>query len=272
MRYELGHEFEGLDAHGTADIASVFASFPLIRSRGANLYALASADAKQLEDRIDLVSGRSNKESRSLTLGFSGDFRDSAGGGGWTSFSVNGTLGDLDIESPVERAIDALTARSQGGFSKLQFTAARLQSVAGPLSLYGAVRGQLAFDNLDSSEKMELGGAYGVRAYPEGEAYGDQGYIATLEARLLLERWSGKFPGQLQLTGFVDVGEVDYAHAPWLPGANHSKRSGFGAGLTWFGPEDLILRATYARKLGSAQATSAPDRSGRFWFQIVKLF
>ncbi|MDT9599365.1 ShlB/FhaC/HecB family hemolysin secretion/activation protein [Sphingosinicella rhizophila] len=272
MRYELGREFEGLDAHGTADIVSIFASYPLIRSRGANLYALASAEAKQLEDRIDLVSGRSNKESRALSLGFSGDLRDSVLGGGWNSVSANLTFGDLDIESPAERAIDALTARSQGGFAKLQFTAARLQTLVGPLSLYGAVRGQLAFDNLDSSEKMELGGAYGVRAYPEGEAYGDQGYIATLEARLLLDRWTGKLPGQLQLIGFVDVGEVDYAHDPWFAGANHSKRSGFGAGLTWFGPQDIILRGTYAHKLGSAQATSAPDRSGRFWFQIVKLF
>ena len=34
---------------------------------------------------------------------------------------------------------------------------------------------------------MELGGAYGVRAYPEGEAFGDTGYIATTEARLMLD-------------------------------------------------------------------------------------
>jgi hemolysin activation/secretion protein len=270
MRYQLGREFDGLDAHGTADIAGVFASYPLIRSRRSNLYLTASAEGKRLEDKIDLVSSEVDKNSKVLTIGFNGDLRDS--GNGFTVYSFSGSLGDLDIESPFERAVDALTARSQGGFGKVQFNGAHLRPVSGPLSLYGAVRGQLAFDNLDSSEKMELGGAYAVRAYPEGEAYGDQGYVATLEARLGLDAWTPSFPGELQLIGFVDVGEVDYAHDPWLPGSNHTKRSGFGAGLNWFGPEGLIVRASYARKLGDAKATSAPDRSGRFWFQIVKLF
>lgn len=48
MQYDLGREFEVLNAGGTADIFSVFASYPLIRSRNANLYALASFDAKFL--------------------------------------------------------------------------------------------------------------------------------------------------------------------------------------------------------------------------------
>ena len=169
-------------------------------------------------------------------------------------------------------AADALTARSDGGFSKLQGSFARLQSVDGPLSLYASVRGQLAFDNLDSSEKMELGGAQGVRAYPEGEAYGDQGYIGTLEARLMLGRWTAALPGQLQLIGFVDAGQVEYSHNPWFAGSNQASRSGFGAGLTWFGPHDLVLQASYARKLGDAVTTSGPDKAGRAWFHISKLF
>jgi hemolysin activation/secretion protein len=119
---------------------------------------------------------------------------------------------------------------------------------------------------------MELGGAYGVRAYPEGEAYGDQGYIATLEARLMLSHWAPSFPGQLQLIGFVDVGEVEYAHDPWFTGSNHAGRSGIGAGLTWAGPHDFIVKASYATKLGDAKVTSGPDSSGRAWFQISKLF
>lgn len=37
MQYDLGREFSALDAGGTADIFSAFASYPLIRSRTANL-------------------------------------------------------------------------------------------------------------------------------------------------------------------------------------------------------------------------------------------
>lgn len=272
MQYELGREFEALDAGGTADIFSVFASYPLIRSRTANLYALASFDAKFLSDEIGLVSQVSDKEIRSLTVGLRGDSRDGFGGGGWNAGSLSWTSGQLDIKDPFERAADAMTARTQGDFNKLQYAVSRLQTVSGPLSVYGALRGQVATDNLDASEKMELGGAYAVRAYPEGEAYGDQGYVATVEARLALDQWTSSLPGRFQLIGFVDTGEVDFARDRWFPGPNHARRSGYGAGLVWSGPDDLMVRASYARRLGAQVATSGPDASGRAWFQIVKLF
>ena len=272
LQYDLGREFEVLDAGGTADIFSAFASYPLIRSRSANLYALASFDAKFLSDEIGLVSQVSDKESRALTVGLRGDSRDGFGGGGWNTGSWSWTSGELDIESPFERAADAVTARTQGGFNKLQYAVSRLQTVSGPLSLYGSLRGQMATDNLDPSEKMELGGAYAVRAYPEGEAYGDEGYVATVEARLALDQWTGSLPGRFQLIGFVDAGEVDFAHDPWFAGSSHARRSGVGAGLVWSGPDDLFVRVTYAHRLGDQIATSGPDDSGRAWFQIVKLF
>ena len=272
MQYSLGREFSALDARGTADIFSVFASYPLIRSRAANLYALASYDAKFLDDEIGLVSQASEKEIKAVTLGLRGDSRDSFGGGGWNAASLSWTSGELDIQSPLERDADALSARSQGGFNKLQYAFSRLQTVSGPLSIYGAVRGQLATDNLDSSEKMELGGAYGVRAYPEGEAYGDEGFVATVETRLMLDQWTQSVPGQFQLIAFVDGGEVDFAHDPWFPGSNHARRSGGGIGINWFGPDDLIIRASYARRFNDQVSTSGPDETGRAWFQIVKLF
>ncbi|MDB5472018.1 MAG: Polypeptide-transport-associated domain protein ShlB-type [Caulobacter sp.] len=272
LTYELGHEFEALDASGTADIASLFASYPLIRSRNHNLYALASIDAKWLTDEIGLVGQVSDKTSRAFTLGLRGASHDELGGGGWTTWWAAWTAGELQIEDPAERAADALAGRTHGDFGKLQFSLTRLQTVAGPFSLYGAVRGQFATDNLDSSEKMELGGAYGVRAYPEGEAYGDQGYIATMEARLRLDAWTSDLPGRFQLIGFVDGGEVDFAHDPWFTGSNHASRSGYGAGLLWAGPHDLFVSASYARKLGDDPTTSGPDADGRAWFQITKLF
>lgn len=272
LRYDLGREFKSLDADGTADIFSVYASYPLVRSRQSNLYVLVGADLSRFDDRVHLVGSKSRKDSRVINLGLAGNFRDGLGGGGSNVYSVTLSYGDLDIKSPLERAADALTARSDGRFAKLAFSAARLQTIGGPLALYGAVRGQLAFDNLDSSEKMELGGAYGVRAYPEGEAFGDQGYLATIEARLQLGRLFASLPGQLELIGFVDVGAVKYAHNPWFPGSNHAHRSGYGAGIGWTGPSGLMVKASYARKLGDADATSAPDKNGRAWFQIVKSF
>ncbi|HEX8528303.1 ShlB/FhaC/HecB family hemolysin secretion/activation protein [Allosphingosinicella sp.] len=272
LRYDLGREFSGLDAGGTANIFSLFGSYPLVRSRTSNLFATFAIDARNLEDRIGLVSSESDKTARALTIGLSGDSTDRLGGGGWNAFSAGWTFGRLHIENPIEREADALAGRTEGGYSRLQVAAARLQTVTRRLSLYASVRGQLAFANLDSSERMELGGAHGVRAFPEGEAYGDQGYVATLEGRLMLSRGAGALPGQLQLIAFVDTGAVDHVRDAWAAGSNRSSRSGIGAGLVWSGPDHLVVRATYAHALGDSVTTSGPHRSGRFWFQVARPF
>lgn len=272
LRYTLGREFEALDASGTADIFSLYGAYPLVRSRRANLSVLAAADYKLLHDDIGLVSSYSDKRITAGTLSLAGDSRDSLGGGGSNAFSIGWTTGNLNIRSPAERAVDDITARSDGGFNKIQASLAREQSVAGPFSLYASVRGQYGFDNLDSSEQIQLGGAYGVRAYPEGEAFGDIGYIATAEAHLMLGGDAATLPGRFELTGFIETGAVRYAQDPWFAGSNYARRSGYGVGVNWAGPQGLLIRTSYARKLGTGPATSAPDRSGRFWFQVVKLF
>ena len=270
--YELGKEFKSLDASGTADIATLYAAYPLVRSRDDNLRALVSADARWFTDKVGLTATRTERMIRSLTAGVDGDHYDDLGGGAWTAYSVAATYGDLDIETPADRAADAAGLRTNGSYGKLQLAASRLQTIAGPFSLYGAVRGQLASKNLDSSEKMQLGGAYGVRAYPEGEAYGDEGYLANIEARLLLPALSEGMPGRVQLVGFVDFGTVTFAKNRRFTGPNSAHRSGYGGGVTWAAPNNFVVKASYARKLGSAAATSAPDRSGRFWIQFAKLF
>lgn len=270
--YRLGDQFASLHASGSEQIASVFGSYPLIRSYDENLYALLDFDARTFQDKIGITSSTIDKQAYVLIAGLSGDSHDNFGGGGWNAYSVSVAFGDLDIQSPLARAADAATARTNGTYAKLSFSASRLQHVIGPLSLYGAIRGQLAADNLDISEKMELGGAYGVRAYPEGEVYGDQGYIATLEARLLLPRWVESLPGDMQLIGFVDTGSVTFNKSPWLDGRNDATRSGVGVGLAWAAPNNFTATVAYAHELGDVRATSAPDRFGRFWVQLVKYF
>ena len=43
-------------------------------------------------------------------------------------------------------------------------------------------------------------------------------------------------------------------------------------GVNWALPGNFVARAYYARKIGNDIATSAPDKSGRFWIQLVKYF
>jgi hemolysin activation/secretion protein len=272
LRYRLGREFAPLDANGTAKVASVYGGYPLIRSRNTNLTALMGFDSKRFEDRVGSTSSVADKTARVLIASLYGNHRDKLGGGGLNSYGLAWSTGQIDLQTPSLRAFDAVSARSNGHYNKLGFNAARLQSVTEAVSLYGAVSGQMASKNLDVSEKMELGGMYGVRAYPEGEAYADQGYVLNLEARMDLQRFSETMPGQMQLIGFVDHGRVSTNKDAWTAGSNHRALSGAGVGLVWSDRNDFIVRAYYAHKLGNAKALSAPDSAGRFWLQAVKYF
>ncbi|MDI6745693.1 MAG: ShlB/FhaC/HecB family hemolysin secretion/activation protein [Rhodocyclaceae bacterium] len=274
LKYELGKEYAPLQANGTAEIASIFGSYPLIRSRNSNLSAGLVYEDKTFQDKIDATSppGLTDKKAQVLSGSLYGNQRDNFGGGGITGYALTWSTGNIDIQTPAARAIDAATAKTNGHFNKLGFRASRLQRLTDSVSLSAALNGQIASKNLDSSEKMGLGGMYGVRAYPEGEAYADEGFVLNLEARYLLPKFSATMPGQMHLIGFVDTGSVRIHKNPWAPGDNSRTLSATGVGINWTDPNNFVARAYYAVKLGNETATSAPDKSGRFWMQLVKYF
>jgi hemolysin activation/secretion protein len=270
--YDLGKQFADLDAHGTEEIASVYASYPLIRSYSNNLSALVDFDERLFQDNIGSTSTHDDKRASVAIVELSGDRTDGFGGGGFSTYTLAGAFGDLDIETAAARTADAEGGRTAGVYAKLSGSVSRLQKLIGPLSLYGSVRGQVASKNLDISEKMELGGANGVRAFPEGEAYGDQGYIATLEPRLLLPKWPGPVPGQVELIAFVETGYVTVDKSVYARGNNDLTRSGAGVGAIWSQTGNFAVTATYAHMIGGTKATSYKDESGEFWVQLVKYF
>jgi hemolysin activation/secretion protein len=271
LDYRLGKEFESLQAHGTAGIASVYGSYPLLRSRRSNLSVQLAFDSKSLHDQVNATNSRQKKQVQVLMLSLQGDHRDKLGGPSVNTYSFTGSAGHLDLRDPSARVADAATARTQGSYAKLGFNLARLQSAGASTQFYAAASGQLASSNLDISEKMPLGGANAVRAYPEGESYADRGVVLTLEARHTLPV-ARTVPGQVQLVGFIDTGAVTFSRNPWVSGANTRKLSGAGVGLNWAVGHDFFVKAFYAHKVGSGAATSAPDASGRLWVQGVKHF
>src|SRR5476649_3094995 len=90
--YKLGKTFEPLDAHGTAGIASVYASYPVIRSYDNNLFVLADYDEKTFQDRTGVPLSVTDRESHVGIIGLNGNHHDTFGGGGWDSFSLSGAF------------------------------------------------------------------------------------------------------------------------------------------------------------------------------------
>ncbi len=264
MDYQLGKDFEDLHAHGNARITSVYAIQPLIRSKALSLSTQLQFDDKRLKDDIDQASDKSDKHSRVVTLSFNGSGRDDFLGGGLTSFSLAWSSGSLNIDGQAKQMADSQTAGTQGQFNKVVPSLVRLQRLTDRFSLYTQLQGQWADTNLDSSEQLYLGGAYGVRAYPQGEAAGDQGWLANVELRYALtDAW--------QLSTFVDHGDIRTSKNPWTSGDNHRSLSGTGLGATW-SAYGWRINAVAAWKLGNADAESDVERSPRVWAQVVRSF
>jgi hemolysin activation/secretion protein len=266
--YQLGKEFEPLDAHGTATSASLFAAYPFIRSQQTNLNGIVSLEQKNLSDSVDSTQTTTDKRVKLGTIGLQGTLQDGLGGGGITGASLTVTMGDLDIQSASAQAIDAASAQTDGGYTRLAYNLSRLQRLSDTNSLSVAVSGQTASKNLDSSEKFSLGGALGVRAYPQGEAIGDEGYLVNAELR-------HNFGDALQVILFYDTGAIRINQTPFgAPAGNKVTLSGAGVGVNAT-VADFSVRASVAWRTGSEQPTSIPAsavQTPTVWVQVSKGF
>lgn len=272
LHYTLGETYDDLGATGEADTDSISLSYPVIRSRAFNLTGTLGYDHKRLHDDITASDTYSRKTSGLWNLGVSGNFSDTWLGGGINSFALTQYSGRLSIHDTDTAAIDAMTTNTAGHFNKTVLNLERQQAVAQNLSFHFTFTGQLANKNLDSSEKLFIGGADGVRAYPQGEASGDQGYRLSGE---LMWRLPGLSTAKdsVYLTSFYDYGNV-IVNKNTYTGSGDNRRSlmGAGLGLLWNKDKNFTLRLDYAWKLGHEAANSDTDKGGRFWLQGVKYF
>lgn len=256
MDYSLGEDFASLDANGSAEVGSLYLMHPIQRSRRSNWSATLQYDDIHLIDRVDVVSTKVNRHLHSLNAGLIGDFVDGLGGGGSNSLSLIYTGGELRLDS-ISAGIDALTARSTGHFDKWSASVQRLQRLPANWLLSLGINGQWTSDNLDSSQKLLLGGASGVRAYPQGEASGDSGYVLNLELHHAVgQRWD--------LFGFYDQGEVQINSNPWGPGKNERHLAGYGLGAGYKG-DSFSLRTYLAWAADTGKPTSDRDQRPRIW-------
>ena len=275
LRYKLNGEFASIQSSGSAQVRSFYLSYPIVRSRKANLSIQWSSDEKVLFDRTEVgsVGNTSEKFARLSTATLRGDFRDSWGPA-LNDYAATWTHGSIDLRDPIVRELDLLSAHSQGDFDKLTFSVGRLQHASANVQLYARLSGQWASKNLDASEKFSLGGAGSVRAFPSGEAAGDEGASLTLEVRSNLPQLAEQLTGKLQLVAFLDAGFIHVNKQPWEAdtAANRRELQGAGLGLAYTGLENLMVKTYYAFKLGNEIAQSQADAPGRFWLQLNKAF
>jgi hemolysin activation/secretion protein len=276
--YALGEDFEALEANGEGTVLAIYGLHPVLRTRTANLFVRAGIEAKTLEDRVDSVGLSEARDIRAGNFGLIGDFGDRFFSGGINSYAVTYTRGDLDLESPELRAIDAFPGigpQTAGTFSKWNVELRRLQRITDQYNLLMVYSGQLATKNLTAAEKMSLGGPNGVRAFPVGEAPGDTGQLFSGELRYIVPGVE-MFGGNLTATAYYDYGQVQALEdpPPAVPTAGNKRTlSSYGLGLALGREGNFLMRVNLAKPLKGTPATSdTKERDPRAWFQALKRF
>jgi hemolysin activation/secretion protein len=207
----LGHSrpggaLAGQRLEGTSFDLEATASYPLLRSRTASLWAnvqlglhdsdLDRAGATERSDRIATLSAGLNAVGRL--------------GEGWLRSHLRLEQG-VDAFGATRRG-DPLASRGDGDavFTKLAFSAQYATPLSARFSLALAMEGQLASRALLATEEMGLGGRSFLRGYDYREMSGDRGVAASAELRFDLGQVADAVR-RIQLYAYGDAGKVGNA-------------------------------------------------------------
>jgi hemolysin activation/secretion protein len=252
LEYKIGKELETNPmSMGTADLYSTSLKYPLYRTAKRSFFLDGSYDKKKLYNETT-GSVTSNKELDNYGLGFTFQNTDEFITAGFSQLSFTQTFGDLDLSkvaSSLTSDQGAGGAKTNGSFEKSTLQFLRIQRVTEKLNLQLLANAQFSNKNLDSSEKLSLGGATGVRAYPSGEASGDEGRKISLDAKYNLK--SGTRFGDIIASVFYDYGKIRQYKDTLdisMTTPNEYSLEGWGVAL------DLISAGKYNVKVGWADA------------------
>ncbi|MBQ4212975.1 MAG: ShlB/FhaC/HecB family hemolysin secretion/activation protein [Selenomonas sp.] len=266
MDYRVG--MDSGDLKGIADTISVFGHRPIYHLTNSGLKIKYGYDYRRLKD--DYMSMYEvNKHSHSVYVAAEGFERRKGLAVNYEAKLTTGTLGRDSDDAFSKSMFD--NNKTEGRYTKGEFNVTAVQRLGNRADVLVKASGQLASHNLDGSEKMYLGGANGVRAYPQGEGSGDEGLMGTVETRFYTN-----VPG-LVFSTYFDIGHVKFRKdgQPWGRSSDASGMTlkGYGVGITYSKPNDWFARLDYARRIGGDPNLSEKAQAkGRTWFMLGKIW
>ena len=264
MNYQLGYKYDFLNGDGLANTIELGVSTPFYRSQNHSVFGDFAYRHRALSDGLfdGMLSAKKSSDSLQLeTHGYERGKRDSL------VYSVSHTIGRLSLDNIFAEEQDT-DLNSSGWYNKSNAMLYYIHQFDNRWQLHASLNGQVGWRNLDSSEDFYIGGAEGVRAFPQGETGGDSGMLGTLEVR-----YATGIPG-LQLTGFIDGGRVFYnSDSDLIAGANTRNLAGVGLGFIYNKYRDWYAKFDWATPLGNHYSKLQGEKvHNTFWFRLVKQF
>ncbi|AJC86310.1 ShlB/FhaC/HecB family hemolysin secretion/activation protein [Campylobacter sp. RM16704] len=202
--YYLGREYEGLGFSGTSRNFGIDFSYPIWINTNSSFYITSSIYHKILSDvTLDLLTF--DKSSNVGSMGLEGLFRGFENN--TLSYSAKISIGKVkDDGTTVFGDTSKSGGNGFGWFRKLNASLNNYYSFNEYITHTVNINYQKVLGNfeLDSSESSSLGGAYGVRAYDNGEGDGDNTIVANFGIRINIPNTNFYF------TPFYDIGYAWY--------------------------------------------------------------
>jgi len=263
--YSLAEDYAALDAIGTSTTLEATLSYPIIRTREESLHVSLSYAHKNMKDEVQSTSTHTKKEADVLTLGVS-FARNSPFFGleSSTTATLNLTHGDLSFNDAAALELDAAGAKTNGEYRKISGSIEKGFQFNPEYSLTASLRFQksLGNKNLDGSEDFSLGGAYGARAFPDGEHSAENGYIFGVELFYSLPSFEGI---NHKASIFGDTGYAKMENPLSTTEARRLNDVGLGYQASY---KDFFAKAQVALVMGGEKSTTEDKDSTRALLQI----
>ncbi len=283
LDFEIGKELTTDPiSKGNANTYEIGIRYPVQRTNNQSVFLKTSIEKKEIYNETTGVL-TNDKTIENTKLGFDFEGKNTFQKNSITGISVSGIFGNLDLSKVNSDYLNDQKAsgpKTDGDFNKLVLDFYHIHKFTEKINFkyYGSF--QNASKNLDSSEKFSLGGFSGIRAYPSGEASGDEGHKLSFEVQYDLSKPDMDY--DLIGTLFYDYGRIKQYKNPAnisLTTPNEYSLSGWGVSFDLIASERVKLNLGWAKAIGdndgqSSAGNNSDGRAGssRAWFQVVFRF
>jgi len=270
--YRLGGEFSALDATGHTSYASAFLDQPVLRSRQANITTRLGLSYKDITDDVSAISLEDHRDISAIEMGLFCDWRDIRLNG-FNQLGLNLKFADVNFKNSLAKSLDATGADTAGNFVKYNLFGSRIQPISPAFNFIMRAEFQGSNKNLDSSEKLAIGGINRWRDFGELPTSVDRGLIVGLELRKIMSSaaWLASFLPVLKSPEFSPYMFFDYGSGiidqNALTSDNHVKSSHYGAGVDVQLTKKWLLNLTLSHQESQIEG-AATEYETRAWAQI----
>jgi len=268
LKYTLGESYKALDAHGNATLLEAGVSYPIIKTR------LRSLDIQgQFVHRTMLDWMNNEKDKKTID-----DFTVSLNSFETMNFfelssslasGISFTYGHKNLNSPTAKINDEI-AQTAGSFSKANLNLTHDLQLNDNMTLTTRFDAQTSFNrNLDSSQELSVGGAYGTRAYGDNELSGDKGIFFSIELGYDLPEVQNL---SHRVGIFYDTAKIWKNTNTWTGLTDNTRRLS-DIGLSYNASfENIHFKTSYAHGFGNDSTPVSEESKNKFLAQLFWLF